>query len=219
MRAARWRTSTPTACAACAAWVLGANTELPRDISVSLGAPGAGALSRPLLRRGAHLPLPDPQSRSRARRCCARRARVGTPPLDARAHARRPRRSIGEHDFSAFRSAECQAQSPVRRMERLERRAPRRLGRDRGHRQRLPAPHGAQHRRAADRASARARRRPPGRRGARRAATARASAATAPAAGLYLWQVRYPAAFGAAGAAGRRGPAPIGYDRACDFRR
>jgi len=26
---------------------------------------------------------------------------------------------LGEHDFSAFRAAECQAKSPVRRMERL----------------------------------------------------------------------------------------------------
>src|SRR5262249_61938318 len=27
---------------------------------------------------------------------------------------------LGEHDFSAFRSSECQAKSPVRRMERIE---------------------------------------------------------------------------------------------------
>ena len=40
-------------------------------------------------------------------------------PLDVRAHALAAAALDGEHDFSAFRSSECQAKSPVRRMERL----------------------------------------------------------------------------------------------------
>ena len=39
-------------------------------------------------------------------------------PLDATAMQRAARHLVGEHDFSAFRSAECQANSPVRTLER-----------------------------------------------------------------------------------------------------
>lgn len=38
-------------------------------------------------------------------------------PLDAVAMASAARALVGEHDFSAFRDAECQAKSPVRRLE------------------------------------------------------------------------------------------------------
>ena len=51
---------------------------------------------------------------------------------------------VGEHDFSAFRSSECQAKSPVRTIHQFE--ISKRGGnhRLRGPRQRFPAPHGAQ---------------------------------------------------------------------------
>jgi hypothetical protein len=55
---------------------------------------------------------------------------------------------VGEHDFSAFRSSECQAKTPVRTCTRSTSSA-RRAHRLRRPRQRLPAPHGAQHRRHA----------------------------------------------------------------------
>jgi tRNA pseudouridine38-40 synthase len=37
-------------------------------------------------------------------------------PLDARAMAKAAALLLGEHDFSAFRSAECQAKSPVKHL-------------------------------------------------------------------------------------------------------
>ncbi|MGA9368191.1 MAG: tRNA pseudouridine synthase A, partial [Steroidobacteraceae bacterium] len=101
---------------------------------------------------------------------------------------------VGEHDFSAFRAAECQAKSPVRRMERLTvvRRGDWlaieatanaflhhmvrniaglliRIGKGDA-----PASWAAEVLTGRDR---------------------RLSAATAPADGLYLWRVRYPQAF------------------------
>jgi tRNA pseudouridine38-40 synthase len=55
-------------------------------------------------------------------RPAAGHGRVGWfhPPLDIEAMRDAARLLIGEHDFSAFRSAECQARSPVRELRRLE---------------------------------------------------------------------------------------------------
>lgn len=61
-------------------WVLGANSELPADVSL-----------------GWAQPVPD---HFHARYSAARAL-------------------VGEHDFSAFRAAECQAKSPIRRLEQL----------------------------------------------------------------------------------------------------
>jgi tRNA pseudouridine38-40 synthase len=99
-------------------WVLGANTELPRDVSVSWARPVP-----------AHF---------HARYCAEARTyrylilnRIARPALQASraAWVRRPldhermhagaQALLGQHDFSAFRSSECQAKSPVRRMERI----------------------------------------------------------------------------------------------------
>lgn len=44
-------------------------------------------------------------------------------PLDVEAMREAARCLVGEHDFSTFRSSECQAKSPVKRMERIEVRA------------------------------------------------------------------------------------------------
>ena len=41
-------------------------------------------------------------------------------PLDVEAMQRAAQRLVGNHDFSAFRAAECQANSPVRTLERLD---------------------------------------------------------------------------------------------------
>ena len=99
-------------------WVLGANSELPRDVALAWARPVpahfharycaearsyryliANRLARPALLadRAAwiHRPLDQERMRSAAQAL------------------------LGEHDFSAFRTAECQAKSPVRRMERL----------------------------------------------------------------------------------------------------
>jgi len=99
-------------------WLLGANTELPSDIALTFVAPVAddfharySARSRTyrylVLNRATRSPLA-------LDRVCQWRA-----PLDAaRMHAAL-QALVGEHDFSAFRAAECQAQVPVRRLERV----------------------------------------------------------------------------------------------------
>ena len=126
-------------------WVRGTNRYLPRDIAVQWCRPVATdfhARNSACGRRYAYLLLRvagapgarawpvrlDASGRSTARRCA------------------RPRRClIGEHDFSAFRSSECQARHAGEDAARDRDRAPRRLLALRLRRQRLPAPHGAQH--------------------------------------------------------------------------
>jgi tRNA pseudouridine38-40 synthase len=99
-------------------WVLGTNSELPRDVSLSFAQPVpdhfharfsaeartyryliVNRLSRPAL--------------------FARRACWVARPLDHEKMAAAGELLLGEHDFSAFRAAQCQAKSPVRRLERL----------------------------------------------------------------------------------------------------
>ena len=83
-------------------------------------------------------------------RRCGRRSRPAWsagPSARSTATAMRTRREalVGEHDFSAFRSAECQAPSPVKTMRALaiERRGA--YWRFELRRRCVPAPHGAQH--------------------------------------------------------------------------
>jgi tRNA pseudouridine38-40 synthase len=175
-------------------WVLGANSDLPPDLALSWALPVPGhfharycAQSRVyrylILNRLARSAL------------AARRAAWVARPLDALAMAQAAQLLVGEHDFSAFRSSECQAKSPVRRLERLS-----------------VVRHGdwitievvanaflhhmvrniAGLLIAVGKGKA-----PPAWAGSVLAGRDRSrSAATAPPAGLYLWQVRYPQAFG-----------------------
>jgi tRNA pseudouridine38-40 synthase len=99
-------------------WLLGANTHLPRDISVAWV-----------------LPVPDHfharySAESRTYRYFIFNRNVRSALVDRRAaHLHRPldhermnaatAALVGTHDFSAFRSSECQAKSPVRRLTRL----------------------------------------------------------------------------------------------------
>ena len=129
------------------AWVLGANTKLPPAIALQwAGEVPAGFHAR---HSGAapRLPLLHLESQR---------------PLGARTHAQRldpSQRSmphamhgaaqalLGEHDFSAFRSVECQSKTSVRRIESV---AVQRIGDYLWMEivgECLPAPHGAQHRR------------------------------------------------------------------------
>jgi tRNA pseudouridine38-40 synthase len=100
------------------AWVLGANSELPDDVSVSWARPVPAhfhARYSAEARTYRYLIL---NRLARGALCAARAAWVHRP-LD---HTRMDEAAgalLGEHDFSAFRSAECQARSPVRRMERI----------------------------------------------------------------------------------------------------
>ena len=101
------------------AWLFGANRELPPTISLRWVMPVAetfharhGALRRAyrylVLNRNARSAL------AAGRALCVYR------PLDAELMAAAAAALLGEHDFSAFRAAECQARSPVRRIDTLE---------------------------------------------------------------------------------------------------
>ena len=175
------------------AWLLGANSELPPDISVSWVRPvpehfharysaEARTYRYFILNRRARSAL------------FARQATWVHRPLDAAAMAQAAALLQGEHDFSAFRAAECQAKSPIRRLERLtvERRGDwlvieatanaflHHMVRNIVGLLIAVGKGDAPPEWAAQVLSGRDRRR---------------SAATAPAVGLYLWSVRYPEAF------------------------
>ena len=95
------------------AWLLGSNTYLPADISLRWARPVAAhfharfaALSRTyrylILNRVARSAL------AAGRALCVYR------PLDAARMQAAALHLLGQHDFSAFRAAACQARSPVR---------------------------------------------------------------------------------------------------------
>ncbi|HEY2037779.1 MAG TPA: tRNA pseudouridine(38-40) synthase TruA [Steroidobacteraceae bacterium] len=175
------------------AWMLGANSELPRDISVSWVRPVPAHFHA---RYSAEARTYRYMIFNRAARSglLSSRATWVYRPLDAERMAAAAAVLEGEHDFSGFRAAECQAKSPIRRMERLtvtrqgdwlaiEATANAflhhmvrniaglliRVGKGDA-----PPSWAAEVLAGRDR---------------------RLSAATAPADGLYLWQVRYPVAF------------------------
>ncbi len=99
-------------------WVLGANSELPRDVSVTWARPVPPHFHA---RYSAEARTYRYLISSRAARpaLLAGRAAWIHRALDAERMHRAAQSLLGEHDFSAFRAAECQAKSPVRRMERL----------------------------------------------------------------------------------------------------
>ena len=100
------------------AWALGANAELPRDISISWVQPAPAHFHA---RYCAEARTYRYFILNRRARCglFARRATWVYRPLDEAAMAQAAALLQGEHDFSAFRAAQCQAKSPVRRLERL----------------------------------------------------------------------------------------------------
>jgi tRNA pseudouridine38-40 synthase len=175
-------------------WVLGTNRELPKDLSVSWAMPVPAhfhARYSATARTYRYVIL----NRDVRSALFASRATWVHQPLDDAAMAQAARALEGEHDFSAFRSSACQAKSPIRRLTRLrvERRADFvfievtanaflhhmvrniagvliKVGKGE-----QPAQWAHEILTGKDR---------------------RLGAATAPAAGLYLLDVRYPAAFG-----------------------
>lgn len=100
------------------AWVLGANSYLPRDISVSWAWPVPAHFHARYSAEARTYRYIILNRRARSA-LAARRATWVHRPLDDRAMAQAASLLTGEHDFSAFRAAECQAKSPIRRMERL----------------------------------------------------------------------------------------------------
>src|ERR1700761_3390942 len=99
-------------------WVMGANSELPRDISLTWARPvprhfharysaEARSYRYIILNRAARSPL------------AVKRAAWIYRPLDHERMAEAAVHLCGHYDFSAFRSAECQSNSPIRRVEQL----------------------------------------------------------------------------------------------------
>lgn len=95
------------------AWLLGANSRLPADISlrwVQAVPDHFHARYSALTRTYRYLILNRPARSALA----AGRALLVHKPLDVAAMRLGAGHLVGEHDFSAFRAAECQARSPVR---------------------------------------------------------------------------------------------------------
>jgi tRNA pseudouridine38-40 synthase len=101
------------------AWVLGTNSVLADEVTVLWAVPAHtgfharySALSRTYVYRIANQPCRPALLRRHA--CWVR------PTLDEAAMRAAAQPLMGEHDFSAFRAADCQAASAVRRMIRIE---------------------------------------------------------------------------------------------------
>ena len=176
------------------AWVLGSNTKLSPAIALQwAGEVTVGFHARhKAIRRIYRYTILNRSERSALTRT---RAAWIHRPLDAAAMHAAAQALIGEHDFSAFRSIECQSKTTVRKVERI---AVRREGdyvwleieanAYLHHMVRNIVGTLLAAQREADPAAAVAAVLAGGQR--------RFAGATAPAAGLYLWQVEYPAAFG-----------------------
>jgi tRNA pseudouridine38-40 synthase len=101
------------------AWRLGANTYLPSDVSVVWvrEVPAHFHARYSALARSYRYVIHNRDSRPAL---ASGRATWERRPLDvARMHAA-AQSLLGEHDFSSFRAIECQAKSPVRRVDRLD---------------------------------------------------------------------------------------------------
>ncbi len=98
------------------AWVLGVNTKLAPDIALQwAGEVGAGFHARhSAIRRTYRYCILNGSARSALQRM---RAAWVHRPLDAQAMQRAAQVLLGEHDFSAFRSKECQSKTALRRIE------------------------------------------------------------------------------------------------------
>jgi tRNA pseudouridine38-40 synthase len=95
------------------AWVLGGNAHLPLDISLNWARETPDdfhARFSALARRYRYLILNRPQRSALWRE----RATWHYWPLDAERMQRAGQALVGEHDFSSFRAAECQARHPIR---------------------------------------------------------------------------------------------------------
>src|SRR5277367_2714017 len=176
------------------AWVLGANTKLAPDIALQwAGELGPGFHARhAAVRRIYRYAILNRSARSALQRT---RAAWIHRTLDAAAMHAAAQALIGEHDFSAFRSVQCQSNTTVRRVERI-------LVRQEGDFLWLEITANAylHHmvrnivgtllavQSEADPAAVMARVLAGGNR--------RFAGATAPAAGLYLWRVEYPPIYG-----------------------
>lgn len=101
------------------AWVRGVNSLLPSDIVVRWSKPVDAAFDA---RRSAKSRRYTYALLAQPTRPALLAGRVGWfhKSLDAQAMAEAARFLLGEHDFTSFRAAECQAKTPVRTLQRLD---------------------------------------------------------------------------------------------------
>jgi tRNA pseudouridine38-40 synthase len=100
-------------------WIRGTNRYLPSDIAVQwcrVVDPGFHARNSAIGRRYRYLLLESPVRPALEHGRCGWVFR----PLDGATMRRAAQALIGEHDFSSFRAAQCQAASPVKTMRRIE---------------------------------------------------------------------------------------------------
>jgi len=100
-------------------WVLGANSHLPADINLNWARPmpeDFHARFSAVARSYRYIIL----NRWVRSGVYARRATWIRKPLDAERMQLAAQALLGEHDFSSFRAVECQAKSPVRRIEHIQ---------------------------------------------------------------------------------------------------
>ena len=102
-----------------ASWVRGTNTFLPRDIAVQWAREVPDEFhcrGSAIARRYAYVVLESPVRPS------VEAGRVGWVyrPLDGNAMKEAAAYLVGEHDFSSFRAAQCQAKSPVKTVKRID---------------------------------------------------------------------------------------------------
>ena len=102
-----------------ASWVRGTNAFLPRDIAVQWAQAVADEFhsrASAIARRYAYVVLESPVRPS------VEAGRVGWiyRPLNGTAMRQAAVHLLGEHDFSSFRAAQCQARSPIKTMNRIE---------------------------------------------------------------------------------------------------
>jgi len=99
-------------------WVLGANSELPHDVSLSWARPVPAHFHARYSAEARTYRYLIVNRLARPALFAARAAWVHRR-LDHERMGEAALALVGEHDFSAFRAAECQAKSPVRRIERI----------------------------------------------------------------------------------------------------
>lgn len=99
-------------------WVLGANSELPSDASLSWAIPVPRHFHARYCAEARTYRYVISNRLARSALLAARVAWIRRP-LDHERMHEAAQALVGEHDFSAFRSSECQAKSPVRRMEQI----------------------------------------------------------------------------------------------------
>jgi tRNA pseudouridine38-40 synthase len=186
-------------------WLLGVNSNLPSDLSVQWVWPVPSHFHARFsaLARGYQYEILNRATRSAL---AARRATCIHAPLDVALMQQAALHLLGEHDFSAYRAADCQSRSPVRRIDRLE------VSREGDRVTIVVTANAFLHHMVRNIAGllievGRGRAAPDRALEVLQSRERRLNAATAPAAGLYLVGVHYPAAFGLPASPGVEGAA------------